>query len=65
MPPPRPARRFPPLWVYFFGLFALVLTQRLVFPPAEHSTAATAAFFVVGALLVVVGLTVAQRASRG
>jgi hypothetical protein len=62
--PPRRAARFAPIWVYFFGLFALVFTQRLVFPPDEHSTAANLAFFVVGAVLVVAVLTVAERATR-
>ena len=56
--------RFAPLWVYFFGLFALLFTQRLVFPPAEHSTGANVAFFAVGAILVVAALTVAERATR-
>ena len=29
-------RRFAPLWVYFFGLFAFAVLQRLLFPPDEH-----------------------------
>jgi hypothetical protein len=52
------------MWVYCFGLFALIFSQRLVFPPDEHSTGANVAFFVIGAVLVVGVLTVAERATR-
>jgi hypothetical protein len=57
-------RRFAPLWVYFFGLFALAFVQRFTFPPDEHSVAANVTFFAVGAVVVFVVLTIAQRASR-
>jgi hypothetical protein len=54
-------RRFAPLWVYFFGLFALAFLQRFAFPPDEHSVAFNVTFFAVGALVVIVVLTIAQR----
>ena len=57
-------RRFAPLWVYLFGWFALAVAQRLVFPPDEHSVAANVAFFAVGAVLVAVVLTIAERRTR-
>jgi hypothetical protein len=57
-------RGFAPLWVYFFGWFALAVAQRWLFPPDEHSTAANVAFFAVGAVLVGVVLTIAERATR-
>jgi phosphatidylglycerophosphate synthase len=53
-------RRFAPLWVYFFGLFALAFLQRFAFPPDEHSVAANVAFFVIGAVVVFVVITIAQ-----
>ena len=56
--------RFAPPWVYFFGLFALAVAQRLVFPPDEHSVAANVAFFAVGAVVVVAVLTIAERTTR-
>ena len=46
----RPPSGFAPLWVYFFGWFALAVAQRWLFPPDEHSTAANVAFFAVGAV---------------
>ena len=52
---PRPA------WVYFFGLFALAFLQRFTFPPDEHSVAANVAFFAIGAVVVFVVITIAQR----
>jgi hypothetical protein len=55
--------RFAPLWVYFFGLFALAFLQRFTFPPDEHSVAANVLFFAVGAVVVIVVLTIAQRRS--
>ena len=57
-------RGFAPLWVYFFGWFALAVLQRVVFPPDEHSVAANVAFFAVGAVIVAVVLTVAERRTR-
>lgn len=57
----RRRRDFAPLWVYLFGLFALGAFQKLVFPPADHSTPAAVAFFVVGAIVVIALLTVLQR----
>ena len=57
-------RRFAPLWVYLFGWFALAVAQQLVFPPDEHSAAANVALFAVGAALVAVVLTIAERRTR-
>src|SRR4051812_31123776 len=57
-------RRFAPLWVYFFGLFALAFLQRFTFPPDEHSVAANVLFFTVGAVVVIVVLTIVQRRSN-
>jgi hypothetical protein len=53
--------RFPPLWVYFFGLFALAFFQRFAFPPDEHSVTFNVVFFAVGAVIVIVVLTIAER----
>jgi hypothetical protein len=50
--------------VYLFGLFALAAAQRLLFPPGEHSVAASVAFFAVGAVLVVAAITAAERMGR-
>jgi hypothetical protein len=50
-----------PAWVYFFGLFALAFLQRFTFPPDEHSVIANVAFFLIGAMAVVVVITIAQR----
>ncbi len=54
-------RRYPPLWVYLFGLFALAFVQVFAFPPDEHTVAFNVAFFAVGAVIVVVVLTLLQR----
>ena len=54
---PRP---FAPLWVYFFGLFALAVSQRLLFPPDEHSVTFNVLFFACGAVVVIAVLTVLQ-----
>jgi hypothetical protein len=54
-------RTLAPAWVYFFGLFALAFLQRFTFPPDEHSVAANVAFFLIGAIVVFVVITVAQR----
>jgi hypothetical protein len=54
-------RRFAPLWVYFFGLFALAFLQRFAFPPDEHSVAFNVTFFAVGAVVVILVLTIVQR----
>ena len=54
-------RSLAPAWVYFFGLFALAFLQRFTFPPDEHSVIANVAFFVVGAIVVFVVITTAQR----
>ena len=56
-------RIFAPLWVYFFGLFALAFLQRFTFPPDEHTVAANVAFFVGGAIVVFVVITITQRVS--
>jgi hypothetical protein len=50
--------------VYLFGLFALAAAQRFLFPPDEHSVAASVAFFAVGAGLVVAAITAAERMGR-
>ncbi|MET0579406.1 MAG: hypothetical protein ABW122_12170, partial [Ilumatobacteraceae bacterium] len=60
----RRPRRFAPLWVYFFGWFAVAVAQRLVFPPDQHSVAANVAFFAVGAVIVAVAITIAERRTR-
>ena len=57
-------RGFAPLWAYFFGWFALAVAQRWLFPPDEHSVAANVAFFAIGALVVGVVLTIAERRMR-
>lgn len=59
-----PGRGFAPLWVYFFGWFAVAIAQRWLLPPHEHSTLANLAVFAAGALLVAVVLTVAERRRR-
>ncbi len=60
----RRRRPFAPLWVYFFGLFALAVTQRLVFPPDEHSVTFNVLFFAGGAAVVIAVLTILQRVTR-
>jgi hypothetical protein len=55
----------PPLWVYLFGLFAVAIAQRWLFPPDKHSVAFNVGLFAVLALSVIVVLTLAQRATRG
>ncbi|MET0324678.1 MAG: hypothetical protein ABW219_05585 [Ilumatobacteraceae bacterium] len=61
MHPHRPARRFAPLWVYLFGLFAVAVLQTWLFPPGEHSaTFNVVFFFAVGAVVVAV-LTFLER----
>ena len=57
-------RAFAPLWVYFFGLFALAVTQRLLFPPDERSVTFNVLFFAGGAIVVIAVLTVLERATR-
>ena len=64
MHPYRSTGRFAPLWVYFFGWFAVAVAQRWLFPPAEHSVAFNVAFFFVLAAGVAVLLTVLQRRTR-
>ena len=54
----------PPLWVYLFGLFAVAIAQRWLFPPDEHSVAFNVGLFAVLALSVIVVLTVLQRLIR-
>ena len=41
----RRRRLFAPLWVLFFGLFALAVAQSLVFPPDEQSVTFNVLFF--------------------
>ncbi len=60
----RSRRRYAPLWVYFFGLFALAAAQRFAFPPDEHSVAANVAVYLVGAVVVIVAITALERSSR-
>ncbi len=50
--------------MYFFGLFALAASQRLLFPPDEHSVTFNVLFFACGAIVVVAVLTVLQRVTR-
>jgi len=57
-------RGFAPLWVYFFGLFALGVLQRWLFPPDEHSVAFNVTFFAVGAAVVLAVITVIERRTR-
>ena len=57
-------RGFAPLWVYFFGWFALAVAQVWLFPPAEHSVAFNVTFFFLGAALIAVALTIAERRTR-
>jgi hypothetical protein len=57
-------RRTPPLWVYFFGLFAVAVLQRWLFPPDEHSVAFNVGLFFGLAAAVVIGLTVLERTVR-
>jgi membrane protein DedA with SNARE-associated domain len=57
-------RGFAPLWVYFFGWFALAAAQVWLFPPDEHSVLFNVTFFAVGAVLVAAVLTVAERRTR-
>lgn len=59
-----PRRGFAPLWVYFFGWFAVAFAQRWLFPPDEHSVAANVAFFAAGAVLVAVVVTAVERRQR-
>jgi hypothetical protein len=54
-------RSLAPAWVYMFGLFALAFVQRFAFPPDEHSVGANVAFFAIGAIVVFVVITFAQR----
>jgi hypothetical protein len=60
----RRRRPFAPLWVYFFGLFALAVTQRLLFPPDEHSVTFNVLFYACGAAGVIAVLTVLERVTR-
>jgi membrane protein DedA with SNARE-associated domain len=50
-------RRFAPLWVYLFGLFAAALVQVWLLPPREHSAAFNVAVFAGLAALVIVVVT--------
>lgn len=57
-------RDYAPLWVYFFGLFALAAAQRVAFPPAERSAAVNVAIFAAGAVVVITAITLLERSSR-
>jgi hypothetical protein len=57
-------RRFAPLWVYLFGLFALAFAQVLLLPPADHGAAFNVAVFAAGAIVVIALLTVLERRRR-
>lgn len=59
--PSHRRRGFAPLWVYFFGLFALAAAQRLLLPPDDRSVAANVATFLVGAVVVVAAITALER----
>ena len=54
-------RGFAPLWVYLFGWFAVAVAQAWLLPPGEHSVAFDVGFFAVGATIVAVVLTLAER----
>ena len=57
----RRHRRLAPLWVYFFGFFAVAVLQRWLFPPDEHSVPFNVLLFAGLAGAVAVVLTVLQR----
>jgi drug/metabolite transporter (DMT)-like permease len=61
MHPQRRPRRFPPLWVFLFGLFAVAVLQTWLFPPDEHSVAFNVVFFFAVGAVVVALLTVLER----
>jgi hypothetical protein len=61
MHPQRRARRFPPLWVFLFGLFAVAVLQTWLFPPDEHSVTFNVVFFFAVGGVVVALLTVLER----
>lgn len=56
--------RFAPLWVYLWGLFAVAIAQRFLFPPDERSTAFNVTLFFVLAAVVVAVLTLLQHRIR-
>lgn len=57
----RRTLRLAPLWVYFFGFFAVAIAQRWLFPPAEHSVAFNVILFFGLAAAVVILLTILER----
>jgi hypothetical protein len=57
-------RGFAPLWVYFFGWFAVAVAQVWLLPPDEHSVLFNVTVFAVAAVIVGIALTVAERRTR-
>jgi hypothetical protein len=57
-------RRFAPLWVYLFGLFAAAIAQTWLLPPRDHGAWFNVGVFVALASAVIVVLTLAERARR-
>ncbi len=55
-------RRFAPLWVYLFGLFAAAIAQTWLLPPRQHSAWFNVVVFAAVAAAVILVLTVAERA---
>ncbi|MGH9271617.1 MAG: hypothetical protein ACRDZ2_10130 [Ilumatobacteraceae bacterium] len=57
-------RRFAPLWVYLWALFAVAFVQVALVPPREHEAAFNVTVFAGLAALVVVVITLLERARR-
>ncbi len=55
-------RRFAPLWVYLFGLFAAAIAQSWLLPPRQHGGWFNVAVFAAVAAVVILVLTLAERA---
>lgn len=56
--------RWAPLWVYLFGLFAVAFAQVGLVPPREHGAAFNVTVFVGLGAVVVVIITLLERARR-
>jgi len=57
-------RRFAPLWVYLFGLFAAGVAQGSVLTPRVHSAAFNVTVFAGLAIAVIVTITVLERSVK-
>ncbi|MGI9053493.1 MAG: hypothetical protein ACR2HQ_12740 [Ilumatobacteraceae bacterium] len=57
-------RRFAPLWVYLFGLFAAAVAQGALLTPREHSAAFNLSVFAALAVGVTVAITVLERSLK-